>query len=388
MKKRICFIAPKFLNYIGGMETHGYAFAKWFDRKEGFEISSILTNKVVTDGIYLNAEKKVFNQKIKRILTNKYTKDINLILDNSPIETEIYFFNSTHLVPLLKELREKRPLAKIILRSGGTDLVAGWIGDENDPDQDMIKNRKIAAKMINKYSDFLIVNSQFSKKRFIDIGINEDKMIVLTGGVDCNSYNPSIRNITDNNINILHVSRFVRCKGIENTIKAFVQATKKTTIQSKLFMVGGGPEEKNLKRLVEDLHANNIIEFTGLKRIEEVPDYFNISDIFLHLPITLKRKERGGEFNHVESMGRVFCEAAAAGIPAIAFAVGGVPEVIDNNKTGFLLKEGDIKGASEKIINLIENNKLRKQMGKLAREKALNKFDWKIIFKKYNKLFQ
>jgi glycosyltransferase involved in cell wall biosynthesis len=387
MKKRICLIAPKFINYIGGVETHAYEFDKWFSNNKNYGIATIITLKKVKDGIKVKRKKiSSTNTRVVDELTNNFDEDLKIILSNSPKDTAIYFFNSTNSIPIINKLVKKRKNAKIILRSGGTDIVAGWIGDENNKSKDILENRKFITEVINNSVDCLIVNSKFSEKRCLDIGINKNKIKVITGGVDCNRYRPVLKK-DSNKINFLHVSRFVECKGTVFLLEAFKKAIGKTKKELRLTLVGDGPQRKAIEESIKRLDLEPSVTLTGAIKVEDVSNYFNMADIFVHLPITLLRKERGGQYEHVESMGRVFCEATAAGIPSIAFSVGGVPEVVDDNRTGFLLKEGDMDGASEKMALLADNPSLRKDLGRNARERALKEFDWDIIFNKYLEIF-
>ncbi len=226
--KKICLISPKFLDYVGGMETHAYEFANWVDRDPDLELVSIITKKEVSDGILVQRSKSNYLDKyVKRVLTANFDKDLDCILSNSPEETDVYFFNSPNWIPIVEGLKKLRGNAKIIVRSGGTDLVAGWIGNENDVSQNIITNRKIVSNIINSYVDLLIVNSEFSRKRCAKIGIDESKMLVVLGGVDCSLFNPVFKLNNSEKIKILHVSRFVTCKGVENTLKVFKLALDK-----------------------------------------------------------------------------------------------------------------------------------------------------------------
>ena len=387
MKKKICIISSKIINYIGGVETHGYELAKWLNKSKIYKLSRIITCKIENDGVLVKRSRiKIFDKKIAKVLTGDKEKDLEEILINSPIDTEIYFFNGATWINCIKELKEKRKNARIIVRSGGTDLVAGWIGDENNQVSNLYKNRRIVVNIVNRFVNYLIVNSEFSKKRCLAIGIHKDKIRVVTGGVDCKRYIP-IKKESKSETIVLHVSRFVKCKGIENILKVFKNASEICSQRTRLWMVGDGPERKKLEKLSRDLSLKNKIFFYGSIDVEKVNNYFNKADIFIHLPITLIRKERGGTFEHVESMGRVFCEAAASGIPSIGIKIGGIPEVVKNNKTGFLLPERDLQGATDKLVELIKNKKLREKIGQSARKCAIKNFDWKIIFRKYEKIF-
>src|SRR3989338_8230396 len=387
MKRKVCIISSKIINYIGGVETHGYELAKWLNQSRIYKLSKIITCKKVKDGILVRKlQIKTFDKKIARVLTGNKNIDLKEILKNSPEDTEIYFFNGTNWINCIRELKKNRKNAKIIVRSGGTDLLAGWIGDENNQDSNLYEDRKVVVNIVNRFVDCLIVNSNFSKKRCLSIGISKYKIKIVTGGVDCNRYIP-LKRKDKNKVIVLHTSRFVKCKRVENVINTFKNANELCSQRAILWIVGDGPERKKLEKLSQDLNLKNNVFFYGSVNIEKVSDYFNKADIFIHLPITLVRKERGGTFEHIESMGRVFCEAAASGIPSIGTKIGGIPEVVKNNKTGFLLQEGDLQGATDKLVELIRNRKLRIKIGRIARQYAIRSFDWKVIFEKYKQIF-
>ncbi len=387
MKKKICLISPKFNGFIGGMETHGYELAKWLEGNNEFELTSILTRKDVQDGVLVENEKNLFSDKVHPILTMDYEADLDNLIQSCG-DADIFFFNSTTWVPIIEKLKEKFPNSKIFMRSGGNDLVAGWVGDENDKDNSIENGRKKLAKIINKYVDFLIVNSEYSRKRNLDfVEINEDKMDVVKGGVACSRFKPT-ESKDHSKIKIVHVSRFVKFKGIENSINAVAEVSKKTDKKIEFILVGDGPEKENLKKIIEEKNISDLVIFTGAVPVDKVHEYYNNSDIFLHLPITHKKVERGGSYEHVETMGRSFCEAGASGIPSICYGVGGVPEIVEDGKTGFVLKEGDLYAAIRRLFLLVENEKIREKMGESSRKKAVNEFDWNILFTKYLEILQ
>src|SRR3989338_7900317 len=114
-----------------------------------------------------------------------------------------------------------------------------------------------------------------------------------------------------------------------------------------------------------------------------MPAHFRTSDIFLHMPIHLDKHERGSSYIHTETMGRCLCEASASGLPIIASRVGGVPEIVKDGETGFLVSERDYTTASNRLIELIHNPQKRISMGSKGRELAETLFDWSIVFQNY-----
>ncbi len=387
--KKICFIAPKFLRCIGGVESHGYEFAKEFQRDKKFKIVSIISKNKVKDGVSIekrNSE-KALERITRRVLTSDMKNDAELILNNSPKDTKIYFLNNPNWLPVIPIIKQSRSKCKVFVRSGGNDLMAGWIGEEDDFESTIKANRKILVEIINNNVDKLIVNSNYSMKRMLSLGISKNKLIKIKGGVDCKRFHPNKRKRSGKEISIGIISRLVEFKGIEYGLKSIEKVSKLTPIKVRYFVMGDGPFKNKLKELSKSLGISNIVEFVDSENYGKVDKYFKKLDIFLHLPIHLLKKERGSQYIHTETMGRCLCEASASGIPAVISDVGGAPEIIKKNKSGFVVKEKDFKSASEKILKLIRNKELRLSMGKKGREISLKKYDWPIVFSKYREMF-
>lgn len=387
MKKQICFIAPKFMNYIGGVESHGREFAKYFSNDEDYAITSIFSKKNIKDGILVN-NYNLPNIKCQNILTVNFKKDAKQIINNIHKNTQIFFFNNPNWLPISKYIKEAFPNAKIIARSGGNDILAGWIGEENSTVYNLEENRQYLVKLINKYVDHLVVNSNYSFNRMLSIRIDNNKLVVLKGGVDCLKFRPNKDYLISNNeINIATSARLVKFKGIEHSLQTIKILNHLCDRKIFYSIIGDGPERKYLEKLTMSLGIDNITKFLGVKSFEEMPNVMKKFDIFLHLPINLKKNINGFSYIHTETMGRCFCEAAACGIPAVGSDVGGVSEIVSDCISGYIVKEGDYITAADKILTLIENAKLSKIMGINARKKAMSDFDWKILHHKYKSLF-
>ncbi len=135
-----------------------------------------------------------------------------------------------------------------------------------------------------------------------------------------------------------------------------------------------------------DLGVAASVTFTGPTPYEEMPLYYWACDFFLlaskvyQHPIT-KMKD-------AETMGRVLCEANAAGIPVIASKSGGIPSVIADGKNGLLFPEDDEISFLEKLDLLLHDKSLANGLVKNGLLMARNHFDWIHILKAHEKAFQ
>lgn len=387
MVKNIILISPKFSECIGGMETHGVEFVNYFYNNKNFNLKSVLVNSNIQDGVKIKKhhENKKYNKIVKRVLTEDYNIDTKIISNEIVNENDILFLNSPTWLPIIPQIKTEFPKLKIIVRSGGNDIIAGWIGNENDMNKSLVESREEIVLLINKYVDILILNSNYTKIRCSEVGISNDKIIVLKGGVDTSRF--AKENINNEKINILTTGRFVPFKGIEYSLKAIANLKKEIGTNFKYILVGDGPEKEKLKLLSKELDLLDIVEFKDAVDLETVHKYYNKSDIFLHMPIELEKTERGSSYIHTETMGRSICEALSSGLPIVTTKVGGISEMVDDNNNAFLVNSTNYIEASKKLYNLVTDNRLRYKMSINAQKVAQNNYDWKVIFNEYEKIF-
>jgi glycosyltransferase involved in cell wall biosynthesis len=328
-----------------------------------------------------------------------YPSSRDKILDAIKPES-VVFFNSPLPHRLLGDLRSSGLPSSIFVRSGGNDIGLPWITFvEGSPFSLAYRMlmlrvngscmaahiRKERVNAINSYADFLITNSEFSNTRSIELGVKPNKIVCITGGVHIERFQPRYHS-DRRELRILTVGRLVRFKGVDFALKAFAYCRERSSIDLKMTIVGSGPEERCLKKLAEDLGVGSSVTFEGTVPYEKVQKYYEQSDILLHMPI-LKFGARKNGFAHTETMGRVLCEACAAGIPIVSSSVGGIPEIVLTGKNGFLVKERDFAAAGEKLL-ILHNLKLRQDMGARGRKFAVQRLGWDRVFARYDELFQ
>jgi N-acetyl-alpha-D-glucosaminyl L-malate synthase BshA len=137
---------------------------------------------------------------------------------------------------------------------------------------------------------------------------------------------------------ISHISNFRKVKRIQDVLHSFKIINDSTP--SKLILVGDGPERPKMEKLSRDLKISKNVNFLGnLKSTKEV---LNISDLFV-LP------------SSSESFGLAALEALACGVPVISTNRGGIPEVVENGKSGLLSKVGDFREMGENALKIISN---------------------------------
>lgn len=169
----------------------------------------------------------------------------------------------------------------------------------------------------------------------------------------------------------VHISNFRPVKRLQDVVDVFHLVNQK--IPSRLLMVGDGPELPAVHRYIESLGIGDRVHFMGKQ--ERVVEILSVSDICL-LP------------SEKESFGLVALEAMACGVPVIASVAGGIPEVVTNGETGFLLPVGDVKGMADKAIEILETPHMWEQMSKLGQEIAAAKFSAERIVSEYEACYK
>tara|TARA_R110002051_G_scaffold34256_5_gene76414 strand:+ start:30342 stop:31409 length:1068 start_codon:yes stop_codon:yes gene_type:complete len=229
-----------------------------------------------------------------------------------------------------------------------------------------IKNSFLNRYYFKRVLTNILANSEATKKT---INANnstlfkEDKIEVIYNGIE-------IKTITNNQklsiFTIVNLGRLEYQKNQHFLIELAAEL-KRRGIKFKLIIGGEGNLRKNLEEAIKSLNVTNEIELPGF--INEPLQFINKADVFV-LP------------SFWEGFGYVLAEAALCKKPVVAFNISSNPELILNNKSGYLTEIGDVAKFSDKIETLYNNKDLRRQMGLTGFEHIIQNFDKKIQLQK------
>ena len=223
-------------------------------------------------------------------------------------------------------------------------------------------------RKIYQQSDLYIVTpSQWLMDRVQRSMMRPKLTKVIHNGVDLDIfYPPSDRFMLRNSLN-LPVDAFI----ILAVVQKWSRFKDFDTIENALFRLSDNPVLNERKVIFLALGgSDDVDEAIGripIKRIayisdpEKVASYYQSADIFLHAA-------------NAENFPTTVLESFACGTPVIATSIGGIPEQINGGETGFLVPAGDSAGMAERIIKLLEDDKLRVRLGKQAAETAFRRF--------------
>ena len=155
---------------------------------------------------------------------------------------------------------------------------------------------------------------------------------------------------------VLFVANVIKEKGGDVAIRAMSQVTGPV----QLWFVGDGPELESVKTLAKDLNLGDRVQFLGKQ--SHVEPFMQAADCFICPSLW------------GEATGLVNLEAQASGIPVIASRIGGIPEFVTHEKTGFLFAPGDDVALAKYIRTLAENPKLHACFCSEARKTAVEKY--------------
>jgi N-acetyl-alpha-D-glucosaminyl L-malate synthase BshA len=213
-------------------------------------------------------------------------------------------------------------------------------------------------------SDGVTAVSRFLKEKTLTNYSIEKQIDVIPNFIDTEAYKPIKDCVFRKSLAphgekvLIHTSNFRTVKRVSDTIRILEQVIKE--VPAKLILVGDGPDRSECERLCRELHLCEHVKFLGKQ--EGLVEILNSADVFL-IP------------SQSESFGLSALEAMACGIPVVSSSVGGLPELIKHNETGFIAEIGDIERMAKYVIDLLTNEKKYDLFSKNARKRAVNVFD-------------
>jgi glycosyltransferase involved in cell wall biosynthesis len=226
-------------------------------------------------------------------------------------------------------------------------------------------------------SNLIAISENVKKYMIVEEKCRSDKIVVLHNAVDLGVFNSTDRAGSSgmtNDFVIGSIGRLHPSKGYETLLRS-MPCVKQSFPGARLTIVGTGREKDNLERLSAQLGVSSEVDFIGAKKPSEIPRLLKTLDLFVLA-------------SNWEGFGLAAVEAMASGLPVVATDVGGLPEIVEDRRTGFLVPPGEPRMLAEKVVHLLQNPDLRRQMGTQGRIRARALFSLEDMIKKLEAMYR
>ncbi len=230
--------------------------------------------------------------------------------------------------------------------------------------------------------DRIITVSQYLKRQLLDsYKINEEMIQVIYNCINTERFNPEVEGdeirrkygLSDIPI-ILYLGRLAPYKGVQYLIKAIPLILRERP-EAKFLIAGSRRYDMlDLPGMAKSLGVKESVIFTGFVPDRLVPKFYASCDIFCYPSLW-------------EGFGLPVAEAGATGKPVVAFRTGALPEIVENESTGFLV-EPDNTELAEAVIAMLEDEKRRRKMGQEARNRISRLFSRRKMVEKTLKVYE
>jgi glycosyltransferase involved in cell wall biosynthesis len=244
------------------------------------------------------------------------------------------------------------------------------------------RHRERILQLTNRMADSITIISQTAREHFVKVGaVRPEKLLFLPNGVNTNLYQgkAAARDIIRSSLNIgtaftwLAIGRFDEQKNYHNLLKSF-QLVLKEEKNTKLLLVGIGPQLDEMKQLANKLEILEYVHFLGYRA--DIPDVMSASDAYVMS-------------SDWEGMPLVLQEASSVGLPIVCTDVGGNKEVVISEKTGFIVRPKSHSALAEGMLQLLQlDDEERKQMGQAGKEYMQAVYELDRVADRWNALYK
>jgi phosphatidylinositol alpha-1,6-mannosyltransferase len=235
---------------------------------------------------------------------------------------------------------------------------------------------KIAMRRIGDSCEVLTYLGEYTKTAMATAVGRKVQLTQIAPGIDINHFRPTVKPIDlvakyklAGRPTIICVGRLVHRKGQDRLISALPQI-RSALPDVVLILVGEGPREAHLRKLVSKFGVERNVIFVGRVSYQELPRYLNLADIFA---MPSRSRLFGLE---VEGLGIVYLEASACGLPVIAGRSGGAPDAVLIDETGYVVDGNDLPAIAAISVKLLQDPALSDRLGKRGRQWVEDTWNW------------
>lgn len=211
-----------------------------------------------------------------------------------------------------------------------------------------------------------LADAEAVRRQLLSLGCPEERLRVLHPGVDVERIPFAERQPCAESVNVLLIGRLVERKGIVHALQAFAHASLYHR-RATLTVIGDGPERPKVEALLHELNLANV-RLLGAQPHQAVLDEMQEAHILIQPNVT--GADGGGE-----GIPLALLEAQASGLPVVATWHSGLPEVVADGRSGYLVSERDTHALGERLRHLIEHPELWGPFGRAGREVVAAGFD-------------
>jgi colanic acid/amylovoran biosynthesis glycosyltransferase len=234
------------------------------------------------------------------------------------------------------------------------------------------KSGQHAYRDLFKKGELFLPISEYWKENMVALGCDKKKICVHHMGIDCSRFIPITQQTRiDEPVRFITIARLVEKKGIEYAIRAIAKL-KDYRPKIEYLIIGDGPLKVPLENLVKKLEVSGIVTFLGWQNGDEIINTLSRSNLLVLPSITSSNGDR-------EGIPVVLMEAMAMGLPVISTYHSGIPELIKDGVSGFLLDEGDVDGLAQKLMEFVDNPKIWESLGREGRKQVENIYNIHIL---------
>ncbi|QAU34930.1 glycosyltransferase family 4 protein [Janthinobacterium sp. 17J80-10] len=274
-------------------------------------------------------------------------------------------------------------------------LLHRWLERHTYPDWVELlfrRQRERITKAAAHAASHIFANSAFTAGLLQAIQVPQERIQILVGGVDSQRFHmPDACKISarralglpESGVLLMTACRLVAKKGVDLLLDA-LPALRATLPLAHLVIVGDGKYRARFEQYCAAQGIDNVI-FTGRVSHDMIHRYYTACDMFLLASRESVNASTGTR--DVETMGRVLCEANAAGIPVIASRSGGIPSVITDGVNGLLFEAENLEQLIDRINYLHGHPQARSEMIRQGLLRARDEFDWASILHAHRQAF-
>ena len=229
--------------------------------------------------------------------------------------------------------------------------------------------------------DLMLPISELWAGRLQKMGCPREKIAVSRMGVDMTRFSPRPVKAPATPLEIISVARLTEKKGLHVAIEACRQL-KEQGVAFRYRILGIGPWERRLRTLIEQYQLEDVVEMPGFKPSHEVKAMLDDADVFLLPSVT-------GADGDMEGIPVALMEAMAVGIPVVSTLHSGIPELVEADKSGWLVPENDARALAQRlaVFSQLDTDELAPVV-KRAREKVEHDFNQQVINRELASLLQ